>query len=132
MQKNNLAFLISSLTHQVFFFLYILFFLTSLYHLEDNKTSTFELKLLDLNVEPLAVFDTEAKAVVRLSSAEFARICRDLGTIGDTVVIDAQKDAVSFSVVGDELSGSITLKPSEAADVCHITMNSFHIYYSSF
>lgn len=92
----------------MFFIFYII--------LEDNRVSSFELKLLDLNVEPLAVFDTEAKAIVKLSAVEFARVCRDLGSIGDTVIIDCRKEAVSFSVTGDELSGSITLRPSENPD----------------
>lgn len=79
------------------------------------------MKLLDLNAEPLAVYDTEAKATITMSAAEFSRVCRDLGTIGDTVVIDAQKDGVSFSVTGDELSGNIILRPSESVDdVCLI------------
>ncbi|KAH7818468.1 Proliferating cell nuclear antigen, PCNA [Monocercomonoides exilis] len=90
---------------------------------KEGKVSSFELKLLDLNVEPLAVYDTDAKATVTMSSAEFSRICRDLGTIGDTVVIDAQKDGVSFSVTGDELSGNVTLRPSEAADDSESSVN---------
>jgi proliferating cell nuclear antigen len=98
-------------------------------NLEEGKVSSFELKLLDLNQELLAIYDTDAKAQITMNAAEFSRICRDLGTIGDTgmnflfiknmykiVTIDAQKDGVSFSVNGDELSGNITLRPSDSVD----------------
>ncbi|KAK2956115.1 putative Proliferating cell nuclear antigen [Blattamonas nauphoetae] len=83
---------------------------------KEGKISSFELKLMDLNNEPLAVYDTDAKATVKLSSAEFSHICRDLGTIGDTVVISVQKENISFSVNGEELSGNMSLQPSDAVD----------------
>lgn len=50
----------------------------------QDKISEFELKLMDIDSENLGIPDTDYKAVVRMPSAEFQRICRDLTTIGDT------------------------------------------------
>ena len=53
---------------------------------------------------------------VKMPSAEFARIVRDLSSIGDTVVISVTKDGVKFSTSGDMGSANITLKQNSSAD----------------
>jgi len=84
----------------------------------QERISNFELKLMDIEAEQLGIPDTEYKCTIKMSSAEFQRICRDLSSIGDTVVISATKDGVKFSVSGDIGSGDMTLKhsPHENAD----------------
>lgn len=42
------------------------------------------MKLMDIDSEHLGIPDAEYQAIVRMPSAEFARICKDLGSIGDT------------------------------------------------
>lgn len=39
---------------------------------------------MDIDSEHLGIPETEYEALVRMPSAEFARICKDLSTIGDT------------------------------------------------
>lgn len=39
---------------------------------------------MDIDSEHLGIPETEYEAIVRMPSAEFARICKDLSTIGDT------------------------------------------------
>lgn len=57
----------------------------SVVHGEDqDKIADFEMKLMDIDSEHLGIPDTEHQAIVRMPSAEFARICRDLSGIGDT------------------------------------------------
>ena len=51
-----------------------------------------------------------------MPSAEFARIVRDLSSIGDTVVISVTKDGVKFSTSGDMGSANVTLKQNASAD----------------
>ena len=51
-----------------------------------------------------------------MPSAEFARIVRDLSSIGDTVVISVTKDGIKFSTSGDMGSANITLKQNTAVD----------------
>merc|ERR1711935_893484 len=59
---------------------------------DQDKISDFELKLMDIDSEHLGIPDTEYAATVKMPSAEFMRICRDLSSIGDTVTISVSKD----------------------------------------
>jgi len=83
---------------------------------KQTKVSEFDLKLIEIDAEQLGIPETEYKAVVEMSSSEFQRICRDLTTLGDTVVISVTKEGVRFSVNGDLGDGNITLSPSREVD----------------
>ncbi|XP_022765060.1 proliferating cell nuclear antigen-like isoform X3 [Durio zibethinus] len=50
----------------------------------QDKISDYEMKLMDIDSEHLGIPEAEYQAIVRMSASEFARICKDLGTIGDT------------------------------------------------
>ena len=101
----------------------------------QERISDFELKLMDIDSEQLGIPDTDYAATVKMPSAEFARICkcgfvstlllpddtcsvthfiwvhcRDLTSIGDTVVISVTKDGVKFSTSGDIGSANITVR----------------------
>jgi len=80
----------------------------------NERVSTFDLKLMNIEAEQLGIPETTYKTVIKMSSTEFQRICRDLSAIGDTVVISATKEGVKFSVQGDIGSGDMTLKNSDS------------------
>ncbi|CDP05159.1 unnamed protein product [Coffea canephora] len=63
----------------------------------QDKIADFEMKLMDIDSEHLGTPETEYQAIVRMSSAEFARICKNFSSIGDTVVISVTKKGVKFS-----------------------------------
>ena len=50
----------------------------------QDRISDFEMKLMDIDSEHLGIPDTEYKCTVKMPSAEFQRICRDLSVLGDT------------------------------------------------
>jgi proliferating cell nuclear antigen len=81
---------------------------------DTQRISNFELKLMDIDAEQLGIPDTTYKAVIKMPSTEFQRICRDLSAIGDTVTISATKEGVKFSVTGDIGSGDMTLRQDDA------------------
>eukprot|EP01116_Phalansterium_solitarium_P025069 TRINITY_DN9408_c0_g2_i1.p1 TRINITY_DN9408_c0_g2~~TRINITY_DN9408_c0_g2_i1.p1 ORF type:complete len:263 (+),score=77.92 TRINITY_DN9408_c0_g2_i1:97-885(+) len=83
---------------------------------KQDKISDFELKLLEIDSEHLGIPDTEYKAVIKMPSSEFQRICRDMTILGDTVVISTTKEGVKFSVTGDLGTGNITCRPSSEVD----------------
>ena len=83
---------------------------------EAERVSDFDLKLMDIESEHLGIPDTEYAAVVRMSSSEYARICKDMTSIGDSVVISATKDGVKFSTSGDVGTANISIKHSTNAD----------------
>merc|ERR1719479_533735 len=51
-----------------------------------------------------------------MPSAEFARICRDLKEIGESVKISATKNGVQFQCSGDIGTANILLKNNETAE----------------
>jgi len=82
----------------------------------QDKISDFELKLMDIDSEHLGIPDTEYHAVVKMPSAEFQRICRDLSSIGDTVTISVTKDGVKFSTSGDIGAANVTCRQNVSVD----------------
>ncbi|WIA19744.1 hypothetical protein OEZ85_005664 [Tetradesmus obliquus] len=83
---------------------------------KEDRVSDFELKLMDIDSEHLGIPDTDYAATVTLPAAEYQRICRDLSSIGDTVVISATKDGVKFSSSGDVGTANITVRQNTTAD----------------
>ncbi|KAF9675426.1 hypothetical protein SADUNF_Sadunf09G0031100 [Salix dunnii] len=60
--------------------------------------------------------DTKYHAIVKMPSAEFARICKDRASIGDTVVISVTKEDVKFSTRGDIGTANIVLRQNTTVD----------------
>jgi len=83
---------------------------------EQDRVSDFEMKLMDIDSEHLGIPDTDYKCVVKMSAREFAKICRDLGALGDTCTIDVNKDGIKFSVSGDIGTANVMCRPNSAAD----------------
>ncbi len=50
----------------------------------QDRVSDFELKLMEIESETLGIPDTEYKCFIKMPSAEFQRIIRDLQILGDT------------------------------------------------
>ena len=48
------------------------------------KITNFEMELININSEDLEIPEIEFQATFRMPSALFARICKDLSSIGDT------------------------------------------------
>lgn len=77
---------------------------------ETDRVGEYEMKLMDIDSEHLGIPDTQYDAVVRMSSQEFARICRDLTNIGESVKIDVSKEGVTFAAEGEIGQAKLTLK----------------------
>jgi proliferating cell nuclear antigen len=82
----------------------------------QDRISDFEFKLMDIESEHLGIPESEYKCTVRMPSAEFQRIIRDIGVFGDTCTISVTKDGIRFSSSGDLGTGNIMLKPNSAVD----------------
>lgn len=79
----NTAFLTATFFFDVLFLLLFFF----LHAKAQDKISDFEMKLMDIDSEHLGIPEAEYHAIVRMPSAEFARICKDLSSIGDTGIV---------------------------------------------
>ncbi|XP_022942180.1 proliferating cell nuclear antigen-like [Cucurbita moschata] len=82
----------------------------------QDKIADFEMKLMDIDSEHLGIPDAEYQSIVRMPAAEFARICRDLSTIGDTVLISVSKEGVQFSTRGDMGTANIVCRRTTTVD----------------
>lgn len=83
---------------------------------QQERVADFEMKLMDIDSEHLAVPETEYHARIKMPANEYQRICRDLSSIGDTVTLTVSKDGVRFSTSGDIGSANITCRHSTTAD----------------
>eukprot|EP01040_Poterioochromonas_malhamensis_P022355 gene22355-27183_t len=67
----------------------------------QDRVSDFDFKLMDIESEHLGIPETEYKCTVRLPSAEFQRIIRDISIFGDSCTIAVTKEGIRFSSTGD-------------------------------
>jgi len=81
-----------------------------------GKVCDYEIKQMDLDGEHLGIPETDYSCVVKLPSAEFQRICRDLSQLGESVVIECDKEGVQFSAQGDIGTGNIKLAQTASVD----------------
>merc|ERR1719420_2514774 len=58
----------------------------------------------------LGIPETDYSCNVKMPANEFARICRDLTVLGDSVKITASKQGVQFETKGDIGSGDLLFK----------------------
>jgi proliferating cell nuclear antigen len=58
----------------------------------QDRISDFDFKLMDIESEHLGIPDTEYKCTVRMPSAEFQRIIRDISVFGDTCKLTSALD----------------------------------------
>ncbi|WOL18949.1 hypothetical protein Cni_G27746 [Canna indica] len=83
---------------------------------KQDKIADFEMKLMDIQSEHLGIPEAEYQAIVKMSSQEFTRICKDLSAIGDTVVISVTKEGIKFSTNGDIGSANIVCRQNTSVD----------------
>ncbi|KAI9009661.1 DNA polymerase delta processivity factor [Gaertneriomyces sp. JEL0708] len=81
-----------------------------------DRISEYDLKLMDIDSEHLGIPDTAYDAVVKMSSTEFQRICRDLSVLSESVTIDIDKEGVKFTAGGEIGSGSVRIKQGASVD----------------
>jgi len=94
----------SRLTSVFYFYFYAL--------IAQDRVSEYEIKLMDIDQETLGIPQTDYDVKITLSAAEFARICRDLQQLGESVRIEVSKEGVRFISEGDAANGSIHLRPA--------------------
>jgi len=81
---------------------------------EEDRIADFDLKLMQIESEHMEIPEQHYKVSVKLPSAEFQKICRDLKEFGETMQVKASKEGITFSVQGDMGAGNVMLKPREA------------------
>lgn len=82
---------------------------------KTERATEFNLNLITIDSEHLAIPETEYSSVVQLGSSEFSRICRELYSISETVTVTTNPDYIQFNVEGDVGSGSVKLRQNEGS-----------------
>jgi len=83
---------------------------------KNERVNEYEMKLMDIDGDHLGIPETEYKCVIDMPSGEFRRICTDLSTIGESVVITCTKDGVRFQTTGDVGTGNVKISTNDAGD----------------
>jgi proliferating cell nuclear antigen len=81
---------------------------------ESKKTSsTFQLKLLDINESRIEVPEVEMSTITTLPSADFQRLCRDMSNIGTDIEIKRSGKQINFSCQGDFANQDTSIECTE-------------------
>merc|ERR1711959_488743 len=80
----------------------------------EDKIAEFDLKLMEIESDNMEIPEQTYKCVIKLPSAEFLKIVKDLKEFGETMQVSASKDGIKFSVQGDLGSGHVMLKPRDS------------------
>lgn len=76
---------------------------------KTERTTEFNLNLITIDSEHLAIPETEYQSVVTINSNEYSKICKELFSLSETVQITTNPEYVIFSVEGEVGSGSVKL-----------------------
>ena len=80
------------------------------------RTTEFVLNLINLDVEHLAIPETEYSSTIAINSGEFSKICKELYSLDETITINTNPEFVQFSVESEAGAGSIKLHANEGGD----------------
>lgn len=78
---------------------------------KPGRSSTYELRLLDLDFECYEIPEIKYTCVADFSSIELIQAMKDHQTFGDTVSINCNDKSITMSVDGDLANASTKLKP---------------------
>lgn len=81
---------------------------------KTERTTEFNLNLITIDSEHLAIPETEYASVVTIHSGEFSKICKELFSLSETVQVTTTPEYVQFSVEGEVGSGSVKLGRNES------------------
>lgn len=80
---------------------------------KTERTTEFNLNLITIDSEHLAIPETEYQSVVTINSNEYSKICKELFSLSETVQVTTSLDFVMFAVEGEVGSGSVKLGQTE-------------------
>lgn len=80
---------------------------------KTERKTEFNLNLITIDSEHLAIPETEYQSVVTINSNEYSKICKELFSLSETVQVTTDPNCVTFSVEGEVGSGSVKLGHNE-------------------
>ena len=83
---------------------------------EKSSSTTFDLKLLDINDDRIEMPNITIESITTLSSMDFQRLCRDMGNISNEVMIRRNDNQFVISCEGDFANQSTTIECIEKCE----------------
>lgn len=84
---------------------------------DSDRIAEYDMKLMDIDTDNLAIPDTEYDARVTMPASELTRIVRDLSLLGESVRIEVSKEGVRFISEGEAANGNVLLRHTEGSAV---------------
>ena len=81
---------------------------------KTQRSTEFTMNLISLDVEHLAIPETDYSSVVSINAGEFTKICKELYSLNETLMITTNSDYVQFSVESEAGSGSIKIGANDS------------------
>lgn len=78
----------------------------------DARKIEFQQNLMDIEMEHFDVPEMHYPISIRMQTADFTRLVRDMKEFGENLIVRITKENVKFVVEGDAGSGCVTLEPS--------------------
>lgn len=86
---------------------------------ESKKTSTtFQLKLLDIDEERLELPDVPVHVTTVMQSIDFQRICRDMNNLSNELIMTRTDDYLVIACKGDFANQETVIKCTEKIPIC--------------
>ena len=88
---------------------------------KTERTTEFTMNLISLDVEHLAIPETEYSSIVSINAGEFTKICKELYSLNETLTIATNDGSVTFSVESEAGSGSIRIGSGDGMNRDEVT-----------
>ena len=76
---------------------------------KTQRSAEFSLNLISLDVEHLSIPETEYSSLITINSGEFAKICKELQALSESLTIKTAADSVHLQVEGQAGKGFVKL-----------------------
>ncbi|KAG9295230.1 hypothetical protein G9A89_006212 [Geosiphon pyriformis] len=80
----------------------------------EEKFAEYELKLMDIDQDHLAIPEQDYQCIAQMPSSEFSRVCRDCLLISDIVSLSISKETIKFGTSGELGKANIKIGPHGA------------------
>jgi len=80
---------------------------------KTGRNTEFALNLISLDIEHLSIPETEYSSLITINSGEFAKICKELVQLSDSLTIATSQSNVQLKVDGQAGSGFINLTSND-------------------
>ncbi len=91
---------------------------------EKNLKHTFDLKLMDIDIEKVDVPPTEFESVIRLPSSDFQKLCREMNALAEEIEIKSAGNQLIFSISNEWVNQETIISETNTSNGLSFLQNS--------